>query len=57
MNCRIDYLATHDYVGKENKVMNKLEDLYNRYGKKIWLTEFAMCCTRHKWEVEKFMKV
>jgi len=56
LNCRIDYLATHDYVGHANQVMNKLEDLYNRYGKKIWLTEFAKCCTRDKGEVETFMK-
>jgi len=56
LNCRIDYLATHDYVGKVNQVMNKLEDLYNRYGKKIWLTEFAKCCTRDEAEVKTFMK-
>jgi hypothetical protein len=37
--------------------MNKLEMLYNRYGKKIWLTEFAKCCTRDQAEVETFMKV
>ena len=37
--------------------MNKLEDLYNRYGKKIWLTEFAKCCTRNQAEVETFVKV
>ena len=67
LGCRIDYLATHDYEGNANHVMNRLEMLYNRwadwwftrfhkkrfwwrsynrYGKKIWLTEFAKCCTR-----------
>lgn len=30
LGCRIDYLATHDYNGDANKVMNRLEDLYNR---------------------------
>jgi len=56
LGCRIDYLATHDYEGKANHVMNRLEMLYNRYGKKIWLTEFAKCCTRSLQEVEDFAK-
>jgi len=56
LNCRIDYLATHDYAGKANQVMNRLEMLYNRYGRKIWLTEFAKCCTRDQGEVETFVK-
>merc|ERR1719370_2756948 len=56
LNCRIDYLATHDYAGKANQVMNRLEMLYNRYGRKIWLTEFAKCCTRGQGEVETFVK-
>jgi len=56
LGCRIDYLATHDYEGKANHVMNRLEMLYNRYGKKIWLTEFAKCCTRDLKEVEDFAK-
>jgi len=56
LGCRIDYLATHDYEGKANHVMNRLEMLYNRYGKKIWLTEFAKCCTRSLQEVEDFVK-
>lgn len=38
-------------------MMNRLEMLYNRYGRKIWLTEFAKCCTRDQGEVETFMKV
>ena len=37
--------------------MNKLEDLYHRYGKKIWLTEFAVCCTRDEEDVINFVKV
>jgi len=56
LNCRIDYLATHDYQGEVDKVMDKLKMLHNRYGKKIWLTEFAKCCTRDKTEVEEFVK-
>merc|ERR1712038_787559 len=56
LGCRIDYLATHDYHGETEMVMNRLEELYNRYGRKIWLTEFAKCCTRDRGEVETFVK-
>ena len=37
--------------------MNRLELLYNRYGKKIWLTEFAVCCTRDENAVIEFVEV
>ena len=57
MGCRIDYLATHDYVGNANQVMNRLEKLYKRYGRKVWLTEFAVCCTREESIVTDFVKV
>ena len=60
LGCRIDYLATHDYPGhyqgNVDDVMNRLELLYNRYGKKIWLTEFAVCCTRDENAVIEFVK-
>jgi len=56
LGCRIDYLATHDYDGHVNKVMERLEDLYNRYGLRIWLTEFAKCCTRDQAAVETFAR-
>ena len=36
--------------------MNKLERLYERYGKKIWLTEFALCCTRDEEAVIQFVQ-
>ena len=56
LGCRIDYLATHDYVGNANQVMNRLEMLYKRYGRKVWLTEFAVCCTREENVVTDFVK-
>ena len=31
LGCRIDYLATHDYTGVADQVMDKLEMLYNRF--------------------------
>ena len=72
LGCRIDYLATHDYDGNADHVMNRLKMLHQRllafqtfelefflfrYGKKIWLTEFAKCCTHDEEEVIDFMKV
>jgi len=56
LGCRIDYLATHDYDGNADHVMNRLEMLHQRYGKKIWLTEFAKCCTHDQNEVIDFVK-
>jgi len=56
LGCRVDYLATHDYQGDVDKVMSGLENLYNRYGLKIWLTEFAKCCTTDVSEVEEFAR-
>ena len=38
-------------------MMNRLKMLHERYGKKIWLTEFAKCCTHDQSEVIDFMKV
>jgi len=60
LGCRIDYLATHDYADYDNNqvenVMQKLETLYNRYGRKIWLTEFALCCTHDVQDVKNFVQ-
>ncbi|KAL4223214.1 hypothetical protein ACF0H5_016686 [Mactra antiquata] len=39
--CRVDYIATHAYHCKADTTMNYLNTIYQRYGKKIWLTEFA----------------
>ena len=43
-NCRIDYLAcTHIYKGKSvQERTEKLRAFSERYGKKLWLTEFSM---------------
>jgi len=54
LGCRIDYLAYHEYSGNTVHLMTKLEELYDRYGRKIWLTEFAKCCTRNVAKVEEF---
>ena len=39
--CKVDYLATHYYECSANKTMAFLRDLWHRYHKRIWLTEFA----------------
>ena len=39
--CRIDYLATHAYFCDTNETITYLAKLFDRYGLKIWLTEFA----------------
>jgi len=42
LDCRIDYLATHQYTGSPDEIIGKLEAYSKRYGgRKIWLTEFA----------------
>ena len=39
--CRIDFIAAHLYNCDANVIMSYLEQLYHRFNKKIWLTEFA----------------
>ena len=39
--CRVDFVAAHMYKCDANEIMRYLQRLYNRYNKKIWLTEFA----------------
>ena len=54
--CRVDYLATHLYTCHPGTVMNDLEQLYQRYGLKIWLTEFACSYSTSTTEELKYMK-
>jgi len=48
LGCRFDYLATHWYgdakggYGNAEYTMTKLQEYSERYGKKIWFTEFAV---------------
>jgi len=42
----VDYLATHGYWCDANTMMHYLQDLWNRFHKKIWLTEFS-CPQKH----------
>lgn len=41
-NRRVDFIAVHMYVGTDdNHFVQVLQDLYNKYHKPIWITEFA----------------
>lgn len=55
-NCRVDYLATHSYYCDPHQTMHFLRDLYHRYGRKIWLTEFACANTADPVKTLNFMK-
>ncbi|UYZ63108.1 glycosyl hydrolase [Hymenobacter weizhouensis] len=39
-SCRVDYIAVHTYVCEERWLRDKIGEL-KKYGKPIWLTEFA----------------
>ena len=53
--CRVDYLATHYYSCNVDKTMSYLQNLFDRYGKKIWLTEFACPYTENPSKELMFM--
>ena len=53
MNC---YSATHSYNTKAEWTINFVNGLYERYGKKIWLTEFARSSTMSLEEEMTYMK-
>ncbi|CAH1777737.1 unnamed protein product [Owenia fusiformis] len=53
--CRVDYLATHHYHCNADATMAYLRSLYARYGKKIWLTEFACPNTDSFARVSRYM--
>ena len=55
-NCRVDYLATHHYACNAGSTMKYLKQLYDRYGKKIWLTEFSCPRTTSVTKILNYMK-
>jgi hypothetical protein len=41
-NLRVDYVAVHIYAGKGYSIYETaIRDVYNAFGKKVWITEFA----------------
>ena len=49
-------LATHAYSGKAEYDRVYLDGLYQRYGKKIWFTEFALPSTTSLEEERNYME-
>ncbi|WP_242121684.1 MULTISPECIES: glycoside hydrolase family protein [Aestuariivivens] len=42
-NLRVDFVTVHSYRGASvDNFINMLEDVWNEYGKPIWITEFAV---------------
>lgn len=39
--CNITYIATHDYSCDPQSTLGYLKRIHDRYGKKLWLTEFS----------------
>ena len=54
--CRVDYLATHIYTCDADYTMVFLKDLYDTYGLKIWLTEFACPFERDPEKIKAYME-
>jgi len=54
--CKVDFISTHIYTCSADYTMQVLQDLYNRYGKKIWLTEFACPMTNDPNTIQQYMK-
>ena len=57
IGCRIDYLATHQYTGTPQEIMEKLKAYSERYGgRKIWFTEFARAKEHDEDKVVEFIE-
>lgn len=56
IGCRVDFLATHQYSGNADNNMEYINGLYQRYGRKIWFTEFAKPSTRDPDKELEYMK-
>ncbi|XP_045170719.2 uncharacterized protein LOC123533148 isoform X2 [Mercenaria mercenaria] len=54
--CRVDYIATHIYTCKAPKVGRLLQELYDEFQLKIWLTEFACPYSTDPYEQKSFME-
>ena len=64
LNCRMDYVAGHLYKpaqsgtkpGTVDERMAQLEAYSERYGKKIWFTEFAMAMETNETKIVEFVE-
>ena len=53
----MDVVATHSYSGRADYDINYLNNIYKRYGKKIWFTEFALPSTMNQQDEMEYMQV
>ena len=53
----VDVAATHSYSGRADYDINYLNNIYKRYGKKIWFTEFALPSTMNQQDEMEYMQV
>jgi len=53
--CRVDFLNTHVYSCDVDYVMTFLQELYDEFGLRIWLTEVACPFAREADEIKAFM--
>ena len=51
------FAATHSYSGRADYDINYLNNIYQRYGKKIWFTEFALPSTMNQQDEMEYMQV
>jgi len=57
LGCRIDYIATHSYkADSAENTINVLRDYSERYGKKIWFTEFAVSNSHDEEEIINYIE-
>ena len=57
LNCKIDYLAAHMYLGTPNQRLNKLKNFSEKFGgRKIWLTEFALAKEQNMTKIVDFVE-
>ena len=57
IGCRIDYLATHQYTGTPEEIMEELKGYSERYGgRKILFTEFARAKEHDEDKVVEFIE-
>ncbi|XP_052101548.1 uncharacterized protein LOC127735423 [Mytilus californianus] len=55
-HCRVDHIATHSYRCEASETMVYLNQLWQRYKKPIWLTEFACPQDKSAADQLQFMK-
>ena len=53
---RISFLAQHDYSGDAAGIVSRAAAAYEKYGRKVWLTEFSVGSGKGRAENDEFMR-